>query len=160
MKSRQADRIELSLEPARSADAAWCLSQYYSELAARFEEGFDPVAARNFDPDEMNPPQGWFVLARLGGAPVGCGALKRLDADTGEIKRVWVAGTARGMGVASRLMDRLEALATEGGFSVLRLDTNRALPEAHALYRKRGYREIARYNDNPYADHFFEKAIR
>jgi ribosomal protein S18 acetylase RimI-like enzyme len=45
------------------------------------------------------------------------------------------------------------------GFSVVRLDTNKSLTEAQALYRKLGYREIGRYNDNPYASHFFEKLL-
>jgi hypothetical protein len=45
------------------------------------------------------------------------------------------------------------------GLKTLRLDTNRALKEAHALYRKEGFREIARFNDNPYAHHWFEKRL-
>ena len=53
----------------------------------------------------------------------------------------------------------LETGARDMGLRTLRLDTNRALTEAHALYRKEGFREIARFNDNPYADHWFEKRI-
>ncbi|HHZ07698.1 MAG TPA: GNAT family N-acetyltransferase, partial [Rhizobiales bacterium] len=105
------------------------------------------------------PPAGWFLVARVGEEPVGCGALKRLDDATGEIKRVWTAGTERGLGVASRIMDRVEALARDAGFKRVRLDTNRTLVEAQAMYRSRGYREIGRYNDNPYAHHWFEKAL-
>ena len=108
---------------------------------------------------DATPPAGHFVVARLDDAAVGCGALKRLDAATGEVKRVWVADEARGLGVASRIMEKLEGLARDSGFAVLKLDTNRALPEAHALYRKLGYRETARYNDNPYADFWFEKVL-
>jgi ribosomal protein S18 acetylase RimI-like enzyme len=99
------------------------------------------------------------VVARLDGEPVGCGGLKTLDAATGEIKRVWTAASARGIGVAGRIMQRLEELAKEQGFTRLRLDTNKSLTEAQALYRKLGYREIGRYNDNPYASHFFEKLL-
>jgi GNAT superfamily N-acetyltransferase len=98
-------------------------------------------------------------VARLAGRPVGCGALKRFSADAGEIKRVWVAHEMRGKGVASRLMDELEAQARKAGFQTVKLDTNKALTEAHALYRKRGYGEIERYNDNPYAHHWFEKRL-
>ena len=107
----------------------------------------------------MKPPHGWFSLARLDGRPVGCGGLARLGAKTGEIKRVWTAPDARGLGVARRIIAALEATAREAGMTVLRLDTNRALKEAHALYRKLGFVEIARYNDNPYADHWFEKRL-
>jgi len=56
-------------------------------------------------------------------------------------------------------MQRLEELAKEHGFARLRLDTNKSLVEAQALYHKLGYREIGRYNDNPYAHHFFEKPL-
>jgi ribosomal protein S18 acetylase RimI-like enzyme len=98
-------------------------------------------------------------VARLEGEPVGCGGLKTLDAGTGEVKRVWTAASARGIGVAARIMWWLEERAREMGFSVVRLDTNKSLTEAQALYRKLGYHEIGRYNDNPYASHFFEKSL-
>jgi GNAT superfamily N-acetyltransferase len=107
--------------------------------------------------DDLTPPSGLFVMARIAGKPVGCGALKRIDDATGEIKRVWIAPAARGRGVARRILHRLEDEARAMGFDVLRLDTNKVLTEAHALYRKEGFREIARFNDNPYAHHWFEK---
>jgi GNAT superfamily N-acetyltransferase len=107
----------------------------------------------------MAPPAGWLLIARLDGDPVGCGVLKRMDDVTGEIKRFWTAPSVRGLGVASRLMDRLEGLAAEQGFKTIKLDTNKALAEARQLYLKRGYCEIARYNDNPYAHHWFEKSL-
>jgi DNA-binding MarR family transcriptional regulator/N-acetylglutamate synthase-like GNAT family acetyltransferase len=151
--------VELSLEPPESADARWCLGQYFAELDARFESGFDQTRGNSFTEAEMTPPAGYLILARLSGAPVGCGALKRLSAEIGEIKRVWVASEMRGKGVASRLMDELEALARKAGFHTVQLDTNKALTEAHALYRKRGYHEIERYNDNPYAHHWFERRL-
>jgi ribosomal protein S18 acetylase RimI-like enzyme len=153
------NEIEIALEAADSAHARYCLSSYYVELESRFDTGFDPEAVKNFDPAEMTPPKGYFVVARRDGEAVGCGALKVLEPGIGEIKRVWVSNTARGQGLAGRLMDRLESIAQEAGLAVLRLDTNKTLVEAHALYRKRGYHEIARYNDNPYADHWFEKRL-
>ncbi len=155
----RAASVAVALEPADSPDARSCLEQYYAELARRFPSGFDPLAGNNFDPAEMTPPKGWFVLARLDGEPVGCGALKRLGDGVGEVKRVWTSPSARGLGVASRIMDRLEAQAVAAGFTILRLDTNGTLKEAQAMYAKRGYRPILRYNDNPYAEHWFEKAV-
>lgn len=152
--------VELSLEAPESIGARWCLGKYFAELHERFENGFDQTNGNNLTEAEMTPPAGYLIVARLSGAPVGCGALKRLSAEVGEIKRVWVAPETRGMGVASRLMDELEALARKVGFETVKLDTNKALTEAHALYRKRGYREIARYNDNPYAHHWFERRLQ
>jgi DNA-binding MarR family transcriptional regulator len=151
--------IDIVVEASGSADARWCLQEYFAELDRRFETGFDPAQGYSFGDNEMMSPTGCLILARLDGAPVGCGALKRLSSDLGEIKRVWVAPQMRGLGVASRLMDELEALARKAGFHAVRLDTNRSLTEAHTLYRKRGYREVARYNDNPYAHHWFEKRL-
>jgi ribosomal protein S18 acetylase RimI-like enzyme len=98
-------------------------------------------------------------VARLDGDPVGCGALKRVDERAGEIKRVWVAKSACGLGIARRMLWRLEAAALEMGLATLRLDTNKALTEARALYRSDGYREVERFNDNPYAHHWFEKRL-
>jgi ribosomal protein S18 acetylase RimI-like enzyme len=77
----------------------------------------------------------------------------------GEIKRLWVAPAARGLGLARRLMEAAEQAARELGIAVLRLDTNSALPEAAALYRRTGWREIERFNDDPYPDLFFEKRL-
>ena len=90
---------------------------------------------------------------------VGCGALKTLARRCGEIKRMWVAPDARGLGVGQRLLDALETHAGDMSLTTLRLDTNRSLTEARALYTRNGYREIAPYNDNPYADHWFEKKL-
>ncbi|MGD9913131.1 MAG: GNAT family N-acetyltransferase [Rhizobiaceae bacterium] len=157
--SEAASRIVITREAGDSADARYCLGSYLTELAQRFEEGFDPSRGNNLTVEDVTPPAGYFLIARMDGKPIGCGALKRLAATEGEVKRVWVARDARGLGVASRLMDALEKLARELGFQTVKLDTNRTLVEAQAMYAKRGYREIARYNQNPYAHHWFEKAL-
>ncbi len=155
----EAASIETAVEPADTADARACLGAYYDELAQRFEAGFDPEAVKNFDPAEMAPPKGWFVVARIDCKAVGCGALKVLEPGIGEIKRVWTSPDARGKGVARQIMDRLEQIAAEQGMRAVRLDTNRTLTEAQAFYLKRGYAEIAPYNDNVYADRWFEKGL-
>src|SRR6266513_3988461 len=95
-----------------------------------------PTAATDF-----TPPQGLFVVATLNGEPVGCGAL-RCRPDYREIKRMWVAPASRGLGIGKRILQRLEALARKRRVSLLRLETNKALTEAQALYRSSGYREV------------------
>jgi GNAT superfamily N-acetyltransferase len=155
----RAASVTVSADPPDGADARRCLDAYFRELAARFESGFDADADASASVADMTPPSGLFVIARLDGEAVGCGGFKRVGKATGEIKRVWTAPSARGMGVARRMLRALEAAAREAGVKTLRLDTNRALTEAHALYRSEGYREIARFNDNPYADHWFEKRL-
>jgi len=143
--------FSIELEDPGSADARWCLGHYAAELAERFEEGFD-ATAWPADPTR-------FVIARIGGQPAGCGALKTLSPEVGELARMWVDRPHRGLGIASRILAALEEQAAEVGFAAVRLDTNRALHEAKAMYRDAGYTEIARYNDNPYANHWFEKRL-
>ena len=155
----RAASVEVAAEAPNSADARRCLDTYFGELAARFEGGFDPGKDGSARADDMAPPSGLFVLARLDGDPVGCGGLTRSDKTTGEIKRVWTAPSARGMGVARRVLRALEAAARDMDLKTLRLGTNRALTEAHALYLKEGFREIARFNANPYEHYWFEKRL-
>jgi GNAT superfamily N-acetyltransferase len=154
-----AEAIEVGLEAPDSTDARWCLDEYFQELAKRFEKGFDPAKSNPARDDEMTPPAGFFVVARLEGRPVGCGALKRKDRTTGEIKRMWTASPARGRGVARKVLLKLEAIAREEGLRALHLETNRTLTEAQSLYRKHGYREVDPFNDEPYAHHWFEKIL-
>jgi ribosomal protein S18 acetylase RimI-like enzyme len=85
--------------------------------------------------------------------------LKALDATTGEILRMWVDRAHRGLGIAGRILDALEQHASARGHTAVRLYTNRSLGEAKAMYRARGYEEIPRYNDDPYANHWFEKRL-
>ena len=155
----RAASVKVAAESPDTADARLCLGTYFRELAARFEGGFDACTGDHADVEDMTPPSGLFVIARLDGDAIGCGGLKRVDKATGEIKRVWTAPSARGIGVARRMLRTLEAAAREKGLKTLRLDTNRVLTEAHALYRSEGYGEIARFNDNPYAHHWFEKRL-
>jgi DNA-binding MarR family transcriptional regulator/GNAT superfamily N-acetyltransferase len=142
-----------------SPQARDCLGEYYAELARRFDEGFDPQAGGTARDVEMAPPDGFFFLAWLDGRPVGCGGFKRVGEREGEVKRLWTAPEARGLGVARRVMAAIEAAARAEGVTTLRLDTNRALVEAQALYRKLGYQEVARFNANPYAHCWFAKRL-
>lgn len=153
----KAASVTISAEPEDSRDAAACVAAYYDELAARFEGGFDPDGGGYAG----KPAQagGAFLVARLDGRAIGCGGLKPLDAETGEIKRMWVAPDARGLGLARRLLEALEQEARTAGMTRIVLDTNRSLAEAQSLYRKAGYRETLPYNDNSYADFWFEKAL-
>ncbi|MCL1633385.1 bifunctional helix-turn-helix transcriptional regulator/GNAT family N-acetyltransferase [Luteimonas sp. SX5] len=153
----RASAVTIEAADLASADARACLEAYFGELQERFENGFDPALGASSDPEELVPPTGLFLIARLDDRAVGCGALKQRNRGVGEIKRMWVAPDARGLGIAQRLLEALEHHAARMGMDTLQLDTNRALTEARALYARNGYREIPRYNDNPYAHHWFEK---
>ena len=151
--------VDIRPEPPDTADARWCLNEYFRDLAQRFETGFDPDRSNPATAAEMTPPAGIFLVARLDGHPVGCAALKVKGGAIGEIKRMWVHPDTRGIGIGRRILAAVEEQARAFGLAVLRLETNRSLTEAQALYHKGGYREVAPFNDEPYAHHWFEKPV-
>jgi DNA-binding MarR family transcriptional regulator/GNAT superfamily N-acetyltransferase len=150
-------RIE-RVQPS-SAEARWCVAQYFAELNQRFEQGFDPQQSIPAEDDEMVPPGGAFLVATVEGEPVACGAVKGIAPGIGSLKRMWVAESARGLGLGRRLLAALEEEARALGLGTLRLETNRTLTEAIALYRSAGYVEVPPFNADPYANHWFEKRV-
>lgn len=153
----RASEVAIEVADPASVESRACIGAYFRELQERFDAGFDPALTTSADPEELVPPAGVFVIARLDGEAVGCGALKVQGRRLGEIKRMWVAPSARGLGIAQKLLEALERQAVDMGLNTVRLDTNRALKEAQSMYLRNGYREIPAYNDNPYAHHWFEK---
>jgi GNAT superfamily N-acetyltransferase len=151
--------VAIAPEPATSAAALYCLGEYYRELGQRFEGGFDPELSLFPTHDGLAPPRGIFLVARLHGEPIGCGGLKPISAEAAYLKRMWIAPDARGLGLARRLLGALEEQARMLGYSVVRLETNKTLVEAQQLYRSSGYCEVPPFNDEPYAHHWFEKAL-
>ena len=151
--------VEISAVDPAHADARFCMREYFSELDHRFSTGFDPESSIPADADDLRPPAGMFLVATLHDEPVGCGALKFHSDGPTELKRMWVSPAVRGLGVGRRLLERLERQTVEHGSRVIRLETNKALPEAVAMYRSGGYREVGAFNDEPYADHWFEKVL-
>jgi GNAT superfamily N-acetyltransferase len=153
------ERIRIEETDPRGETARYCLDEYYGELARRFEHGFEVARSRDPQAKDMVRPRGAFLVAMSDGLPLGCVGLKGTGGEMAEVKRLWVAPGARGLGLARRLMARVEGAARELGIGALRLDTNRALPEARALYVGLGWTEIPRFNNDPYADFFFEKRV-
>jgi DNA-binding MarR family transcriptional regulator/GNAT superfamily N-acetyltransferase len=140
------------------------LQSYFDELEQRFEGGFDPAGASLDAPADLVPPHGLVLVATLSDEPVGCGVVRHHELRRGfpawsEIKRLWVAPAVRGVGLGRRVLAGLEDRARDAGAPIVRLDTNRVLAEAIAMYRASGYREITAFNDNPYAHHWFEKRL-
>jgi DNA-binding MarR family transcriptional regulator/GNAT superfamily N-acetyltransferase len=140
-------------------DARRCLAAYFAELEARSGAPFDPTTGSTAEPREVRPPHGVFLVAYLRGVAVGCGALKHHPGAVSDLKRMWVDEGVRGRGVGRRLLAELEQRAVEHGDTVVRLETNAVLAEAMDLYRKTGYDEVEPFNDEPFADHWFAKAL-
>jgi DNA-binding MarR family transcriptional regulator len=154
-------RSRISIEEADPSgkEAHYCLGEYYSELSRSFKGGFEVSLSRDPDVTDMIFPRGAFFVAMLDGLPLGCVGLSGTGSELAEIKRLWVAPSARGLGVGRRLMDSAENAARNISIKILRLDTNSALAEALLLYRNTGWTAIDRFNNDPYPDLFFEKHL-
>jgi DNA-binding MarR family transcriptional regulator/GNAT superfamily N-acetyltransferase len=149
----------VTFEPADPASPVGrdVVGRYFAEIGRRF--GFDPAGETDKDAKLLVPPAGVFVVAVSDGDPVACGGLRTIAPGVAELKRMWVRDDWRGAGLGTRLLRHLEDRARALGHATARLDTNKALTEAIAMYERAGYRAIPRYNDNPWATHFFEKPL-
>lgn len=153
-----ASTVEVRPCDPRDPSARHCLQTYYSELKQRFPDGYDPAVSPVAD-EEMTPPAGLLLVAYLHAEPVGCGALIWLPDDVALVKRMWVDPSVRGLGIGRRLLTELEQRARANGARLTRLETKDVLTEAIQMYLTSGYTEVAAFNDEPYADHWFEKSL-
>jgi DNA-binding MarR family transcriptional regulator/GNAT superfamily N-acetyltransferase len=153
-----ASTVEVRECDPRHQDARFCLQTYYAELAERFIHGYDPATSPVAD-EEMTPPAGLLLVASLHGDPVGCGALIFYPDAVGLVKRMWVAPAVRGLGLGRRILTELEDRGRAAGVRLMRLETKNELHEAIQMYASAGYREVPAFNDEPYADHWFEKPL-
>jgi GNAT superfamily N-acetyltransferase len=152
--------VELRDVDPEHPDAQRCLRAYVAELNRRSpERGFDPTKGATAEPHEVRPPHGAFVVAYLRGEPIGCGAVKHHPGNVSDVKRMWLAESARGLGLGRRLLEHLERLAREHGSTEAHIETSDVLPEAISLYRSAGYVEVAPFNDEPFADRWFTKPL-
>jgi DNA-binding MarR family transcriptional regulator/GNAT superfamily N-acetyltransferase len=147
-----------AVDPEHPA-AQYCLAEYVAELNRRSRRRFDPSVGATALPHEVRPPAGEFFVAYLHGEAVGCGAVRHHADAPAEIKRMWIASPVRGLGLGRRLLERLEACARGGGARVAHIETSAVLVEALSLYRSTGWVEVPAFNDEPFADHWFEKAL-
>lgn len=175
--------VTIAVESPLSPDARAVSLRYFDDLVSRYH-GRPATAAEVTDVDESYPsellqaPTGLLLLARRADEVLGCAGMRFVteavehdaveqgapDAAApavrvGEVTRVFVDSAARGLGVARQLMEALEAQARALGLAALRLDTRSDLVEARKLYAAVGFVEGAPHNDDPYAQHWFRKAL-
>jgi DNA-binding MarR family transcriptional regulator len=152
--------VEIRPVDPEHSDAQYCLAEYVAELNRRATRGFDPSVGATALPHEVRPPAGQFFVAYLHGEAIGCGAVKHHRDTPAEIKRMWIAPHARGLGLGRRLLGTLEECALAGGARLAHIETSAVLTEALCLYRSTGWVEVHPFNDEPFADHWFEKVLR
>lgn len=155
-----ASEVELRPEPSTSPLARKCLEQLARELRERIPGGSRSPRPTTPSIEATKAPPGAFVVAVLDERPVGCIALEPdRGGKAGHVKHLWVSPDVRRLGVGRRLLERLETHARERGIRCLRIEANRALPEAQALYRACGYLEIPARGDGPRSERAFEKRL-
>jgi DNA-binding MarR family transcriptional regulator/ribosomal protein S18 acetylase RimI-like enzyme len=155
----RASMVRFVVADPKSVDAQSSLRQYFHELEARFAGGFDPSRSLSADAADLISPRGVLLLGYAREHPVACGALKFHRRAPAEVKRMWIDRDYRGLGLGTRILTELERRARRAGVRRLHLETNDALVEAIGLYRRSGYTEVEPFNDEPYADHWFEKRL-
>jgi putative acetyltransferase len=141
----------IAVEPLASGAAQRLVAALDAELVARYPDELD--LHFSLTEEQVAPGQGAFLVAWAFGRPIGCGAVRRLDAETAEIKRMYVAPEARGRGLAGRILAQLEVEARRLGAVRLVLEMGERQPEAGALYARSGFTPIPRYGEFACAPH-------
>src|SRR5438552_7458092 len=146
----------IQIENPRAHGVAELISALDSYLSSLY-----PPSSNHFlDLDQLSQAQVRFFVARRAGAPLACGAL-RIDAGYGEVKRMYVAPSARGQGLGRAILARIEDQAAREGLALLRLETGIRQAEAIALYRASGYVDcgpFGEYQPDPLS-RFLEKRL-
>ena len=151
--------VQITAIDPEHKDARLCLDQYAQELNRRSDRTFDPTVGATARPHEVRPPAGRFFVAYLYGEPIGCGAVKHYGDAPAEIKRMWIAPEARGLGLGRRLLQTLESCARDAGARDARIETNSDLTEAMTLYTSAGWNEVDAFNAEPFADRWLQKSL-
>lgn len=137
--------IEVARADILSAEVGALIVELNAELSALYPE---PGATHfRLDPTEVAPGRGAFLIARIDGRPVGCGAVRLLEGGEAEIKRMYVAPQVRGKGFGRAVLDHLEAEARKLGARRLVLETGTRQKAAILLYERAGFTQIPPYGE-------------
>ncbi|MEU6156276.1 GNAT family N-acetyltransferase [Actinosynnema sp. NPDC047251] len=146
--------------PVGSAPARALVRTYLADIIGRYYGR--PAVGAEVDQALADDPTDdlvAFFVGRLDGRPLGCAGFRMVSSETAELKRLFVHSEARGQGGGAALLAAVEEAAVSIGASSVRLDTRSDLVEARKLYARHGYREVAPFNDDRYAEHWFEKRL-
>ena len=152
------DDLTLTVEPPDSAVSIALQQAFFADIASRYP-GWEPDASQPVDPAELTPPTGVWLVAYLADKAVGCGGLQALDRDTAEIRRIFLAQSARGRGIGRTLLAELERHAQQLGYRRVRLTTGDQQAEALRLFQTGGYVEVPPFTTGAFTTHWMEKAL-
>ena len=138
-----------------------------AQLTALLERYYTEWYVWEHDPPERvlryieQPPPFGYLLAERDGSLVGCVMLRTIPSIpfAAECKRLFVVPEVRGCSLASQLMDHIESIASAHPLAWIYLDSTEEFTAALSLYRRRGYQECERFNDNSQATFFFRKQL-
>lgn len=150
--------VQLTVERADTEVSLVLQQAFFADIASRYP-GWEPASSQSVEPSELAPPVGVWLVAYRDGHAIGCGGLQRLDADTGEVRRIFLDKTERGRGTGRMLLIELEEHARRRGYKRVRLTTGDRQPEALRMFQSSGYEEIAPFTDGAFTRHWMEKAL-
>jgi len=139
------ETLKVDVADPRGPEAAELIRALSAELARRYDYMED--GSGGFKPEDALGPRGAFVIGRIRGDPVACGAIRPLEEDVAELKRVFVKVDFRGRGYSKAIVNDLEQQARVRGYKVMRLETGVRQPEAISLYESLGYHRIPNYGE-------------
>ena len=150
--------VRVTVERADAEVSLVLQEAFFADIAARYP-GWEPASSQSVGPSDLAPPHGIWLVAYRDGRPVGCGGLQRLDAETGEVRRIFLDETERGRGTGGRLLVELEKHARRLGYKRVRLTTGDGQPEALGMFQSAGYGEIPPFTDGVFTRHWMEKVL-
>jgi len=139
------ETFRVDIVDPRGPEAAELIRELSAELARRYDYIED--GSGGFKPEDALGPRGAFVIGRVGGNPVACGAIRPLEEDVAELKRVFVKVDFRRRGYSKAIVNELERQARARGYRVMRLETGVRQPEAISLYESLGYHPVPNYGE-------------
>ena len=157
-RGRIDEAVQVTVERA-DAEASLVLQEaFFADIAARYP-GWEPGSSQSVGPSDLAPPDGIWLVAYRDARAIGCGGLQRLDAETGEVRRLFLDETDRGRGIGRTLLLELEEHARRLGYRRVRLTTGDGQPEALRMFQSAGYQEIPPFTDGVFTRHWMEKAL-
>jgi GNAT superfamily N-acetyltransferase len=151
--------VQVTVERADAEVSLVLQEAFFADIAARYP-GWEPGSSQSVEPSDLALPNGVWLVAYRDGRAVGCGGLQRLDAEIGEVRRIFIDGAERRRGTGRRLLFELEEHARRVGYRRVRLTTGDGQPEALRMFQSVGYEEIPPFTDGAFTRHWMEKVLR
>jgi GNAT superfamily N-acetyltransferase len=150
--------LQVRVERADAEVSLVLQEAFFADIARRYP-GWEPASSQSVVPSDLAPPDGIWLVTYRDGRAIGCGGLQRLDAEIGEVRRIFLDETERGRRTGRRLLSELEEHVRRLGYRRVRLTTGDAQPEALRMFQSAGYKEIPPFTDGVFTRHWMEKVL-